>query len=64
MLDERAAAAYIGVSTSSLRKGRMTGAREGYMQPPPYVKLGRSVRYLQSDLDQYLARFRHSGCEA
>ena len=43
------AAEYLGVSIKSLEKWRLL--REG----PPYVKLGRAVRYRQIDLDAYMA---------
>lgn len=48
LLNERAAAGYLGVSAATLRSWRCMG--EG----PIYVRLGRSVRYLQSDLDAFL----------
>src|SRR5215203_3182920 len=42
------AAQRLGVSESFLAKARMRGTG------PPYRKLGRSVRYAQGDLKQYL----------
>jgi predicted DNA-binding transcriptional regulator AlpA len=42
------AANFLSLSTSFLAKGRMTG------RGPPFVKLGRSVRYRESALVQWL----------
>jgi excisionase family DNA binding protein len=44
------AAAYLGVKTQTLAVW-VTRQVNG----PPYVKIGRSVRYRKSDLDQYIA---------
>lgn len=56
-LVEAEAAKYIGLSVATLRKGRM-GHREKHCPTPPFIKLGRSVRYLKADLDLYLAQHR------
>ena len=53
-LTEAEAAAYLRVSRSFLRQGRMNGRRAGHAPPPPYVKAGRMVRYRVSDLDFWL----------
>ena len=55
---EREAAAYLSVSRSFLAQGRMHGDREGRTPAPPYVKLGRTVRYLKDDLDAWLEEHR------
>lgn len=54
-----AAAAYLGISASTLAKMRLRG------DSPPYSKVGtRVVVYLRADLDTYLlARRRHSTSE-
>lgn len=49
-LNERDASLYIGMSRSWLAQGRM----RGHPEIPPYLKIGRSVRYLRADLDQWL----------
>ena len=55
-LTEHEASRYIGMSRSWLAQARMRGDAE----TPPFLKIGRSVRYLRSDLDQWLAeRRRH-----
>ena len=52
-MTSREAAHYIGMSESWLRQMRMhTDAR---IDGPPYMKIGRAVRYLRSDLDHWLA---------
>lgn len=58
VLDEIEAAAYTGISTSSLRKGRMNGRRLNHVEPPPYLKLGRRIGYLRADLDAWLLSHR------
>lgn len=55
LLDEEAAAPLVGMTVSTLQKKRVTG------DGPPYVKMGRSVRYRPEDLEQYVAeRIRSS----
>ncbi len=49
------AANYIGMSESWLRQSRMRGNPEA----PPYIKIGKAVRYLKSDLDDWLQKRRH-----
>ena len=51
-LTELEAAQYIAMSRSWLAQGRMRG------DGPPFIKLGRSVRYLLADLDGWLERQR------
>lgn len=43
-LGEREVAMLLGLSVQTLRNRRFLG------HPPPYVKLGRSVRYLLADV--------------
>jgi predicted DNA-binding transcriptional regulator AlpA len=49
LLKEKPAAAYITRSVSSLRRGRKDGTG------PKFVRIGRSIRYLKSELDAYIA---------
>ena len=49
-LRERDAAKYLGMSRSWLAQARMHGNPEG----PPFIKIGRAVRYLREDLDRWL----------
>lgn len=54
-LPSKQAAEYIGMSESWLRKSRL----EGNTDAPPYLKIGKAVRYLTSDLDAWLNERRH-----
>ncbi len=51
---EQETAAYIGMSRSFLRQARMEGQRKNRTIAPPFIKIGRAVRYLKEDLDQWL----------
>jgi predicted DNA-binding transcriptional regulator AlpA len=53
------AAQYIGMSDAWLRKSRMN--RDPLA--PPFLQIGKSVRYLRADLDNWLAsrRVDHGG---
>lgn len=53
-LSEIDAAKYIGMSRSYLAQSRMDGIREARTPAPPFIKIGRSVRYLREDLDNWL----------
>ena len=59
MLTEQQAAEYIGMSRSFLRKSRMDGNRSGHTPGPPFVKIGRSVRYLPADVLAWIEAHRH-----
>ena len=54
-LRERDAAQYINLSPSFLKSARL-----GRCDGPPFVRLGRAVRYLVDDLDAWLERRRVS----
>jgi len=54
LLDEHDAAQYIGVSVYSLRFQRCHGHLPGRAKLPPFVKVGRSVRYAIEDLDSWV----------
>ena len=54
VLNEKAAAEYIGMSVSYLQKDRMNGSLRGRTLGPRYAKLGKRVVYLREDLDQWL----------
>lgn len=51
---EQETAAYIGMSRSFLRQARMEGPRKNRTVAPPFIKIGRAVRYLKEDLDCWL----------
>ncbi len=50
---------YINMSPSWLRQSRVNGNKDA----PPYLKIGRSVRYLRSDLDHWLSQRRSNPME-
>jgi len=56
-LTEIQAARYIGMSRSFLAQSRMDGHRNNRTTAPPFIKIGRSVRYLREDLDNWLDNF-------
>lgn len=58
ILDNAAAAEYLGISTGTLDVWRSTGR-----YAIPYVKVGRLVKYRQSALDAFLQSRTH-GAEA
>ena len=55
-LTERDAAKYLGVSQSYLTVSRLRSNPR--TDGPPFVRIGRAVRYLRSDLDAFLAARR------
>jgi hypothetical protein len=57
-LNEVDASRYTRMSISFLRQSRMDGIREGRTPGPPFVKIGRAVRYLRDDLDTWLESYR------
>ncbi len=57
-LTEIQAASYIGMSRSFLAQSRMDGHRENRTPAPPFIKIGRSVRYLLDDLNDWLDQFQ------
>ncbi|WP_218419799.1 helix-turn-helix transcriptional regulator [Alteromonas lipotrueae] len=56
-LSEKEASSYICMSRSFLRQARMDGNRENRTPAPPFIKIGRAVRYLREDLDAWLESF-------
>jgi predicted DNA-binding transcriptional regulator AlpA len=58
-LTEIETAEYIGMSRSFLRQSRMEANRfkDDQTSAPQHIKIGRSVRYLREDLDQWLDSF-------
>lgn len=56
-LTEIEASQYIGMSRSFLAQARMDGNRDNRTPAPPFIKIGRSVRYLREDLDRWLGNF-------
>jgi excisionase family DNA binding protein len=59
LIDRATAAAYLGVSPGTLANWQSTKTRR-----VPYVKIGRHVRYRQSDLDAFIEANVHDKIEA
>ncbi len=57
VLTEAETSQYIGMSRSFLRQSRMDGIRPNRTPAPPFIKIGRSVRYLLDDLNAWLDQF-------
>lgn len=55
---EQETSTYIGMSRSFLRQSRMEGHRQNRTEAPPFIKIGRVVRYFKEDLDQWLDSHR------
>ena len=53
-LNETQAAARLGLKVATLRAWRNQG------RGPAYVRLGRAIRYLTADLEDFLTSNRHS----
>lgn len=56
-LTEIEASEYIGMSRSYLRQSRMDGQIGKRKPAPPFIKIGRTIRYLKEDLDDWLNSF-------
>ena len=57
-LNDKEASMYIGTSVSWLRHGRIEGCRFDRILRLPFLKIGRSVRYLIENLDAWLEKFQ------
>jgi len=53
-LTEADAAARLGLKVATLRAWRHQG------RGPAYVRLGRAIRYLEADIEEFLSANRHS----
>lgn len=54
VFNEKEAACYIGMSVSYLQHTRSDGSVGDRTPGPIYIKVGRTIRYLKSDLDEWL----------
>jgi predicted DNA-binding transcriptional regulator AlpA len=54
ILDQKRVASLLGISTRTLERYRVSGTG------PRYVKLGKLVRYLKTDIDAWIEQ-NHSG---
>lgn len=60
LINEAEAARYIGMSRAFLRRTRMEGALPRRTAGPPFVRIGRAIRYAVDDLDVFIDQHRHS----
>lgn len=58
LLSEADTARYIGMSRAFLRKSRLDGTRRNHTPGPPYIRIGRAIRYDLDDLNQWIAAHR------
>ena len=60
LLTEKEAASYLGTSPQFLRQSRHYGNRPGHAEGPPYIRVGggRLIRYMASDLEEWLRAHR------
>jgi hypothetical protein len=58
LLFEQEVADMANISLSNLRHSRLTGPRKGRLSPPPYILIGRSVRYRLEDVEAWLMSLR------
>ncbi len=56
ILNTKQAADFLGFSEITLKMSRTSGKMAG-TKAPPYIKVGKSVRYKQSDLIDWLGQF-------
>ncbi|WP_299735709.1 helix-turn-helix domain-containing protein [uncultured Endozoicomonas sp.] len=53
VLDSEQASSYIGVAKTEVVQSRVTGRLSGLI-PPPFIRIGKRVRYRIEDLDEWL----------
>ena len=58
VMNEKEAAEYIGMSLSFLQHDRCYGVIGNKTAGPIFMRMGRSVRYLKNDLDNWLLQHR------
>jgi len=58
LVSEAEAARLIGMSRQFLRKSRTNGLLTNHTAGPPFVKIGRAVRYDLTDLEKWIDAHR------
>ena len=58
-MNERECAGYLGVSLTFLRRRRSEGNPSGLLEGPPWICIGRSVKYRKADLDAFIEKNIH-----
>jgi excisionase family DNA binding protein len=54
LLTTAEAANYLGLSASYLNQLRVLGVKGGKIESPPFIKIGRAVRYRRIELDEWV----------
>ena len=54
LLSEAETAEMIGMSRGFLRRSRMEGRREGHTLAPPWIQIGRTIRYDLQDVTAWI----------
>lgn len=54
LLTSKQAAEYLGYTEGALRSSRAKGKLLSGTKTPTFIKIGSSIRYKQSDLDQWI----------
>lgn len=54
ILTEAEAANFLCLSRATLRRARMEGIRANHCSSPPFIRLGRAIRYRRKDLIDWL----------
>lgn len=54
LLTEQEVSDRIRMSVAFLRRDRVEGKRSGRTQGPPFVRIGRSIRFRESDLERWI----------
>lgn len=58
LFNEKETAKILGLSESTIRKNRMEGNKGLYFIP--FIKIGKAVRYAESDLNKFIRRLRRN----
>ncbi|GMV90538.1 MAG: hypothetical protein AMXMBFR82_03160 [Candidatus Hydrogenedentota bacterium] len=61
LLSPAEAARYIGMSPSYLANSRCQGNLPGRTPAPPYIRIGRTIRYDVHQLDEWIEQHTHGG---
>ncbi|OEE71064.1 hypothetical protein A1OO_22050 [Enterovibrio norvegicus FF-33] len=54
LLTEQEVAKLIGMSRSFLRQSRMEGQRQNRTDAPPFIRIGRAIRYRSEDVRKWI----------
>ena len=54
LLTEQEVSDRIRMSVAFLRRDRVEGKRSGRTQGPPFLRIGRSIRFRASDVDRWI----------